>query len=75
MQKIQITLSLTLREHRLLVFKNSSLNFIKSDQIKDQMGGAYGREINAYTLWWGKLKERDHLEHLAVQWGITLTGS
>jgi len=39
------------------------------------MGGAcgtYGRQERCIGLWWGNLRERDHLEHLGIGGRIIL---
>ena len=40
------------------------------EQVKgDEMGGAcvcVGEKRNGYMVWWGNLKERDHLEDLGL---------
>jgi hypothetical protein len=68
-------LSLTLREEdRLRVFKNFTPNFIRVIKSRIRCVG-HVAHIGEKRMWWGKLQERDHLEHLIVHCRKTLNGS
>jgi hypothetical protein len=44
-------------------------------KIENEMGGAcsvYGDRRGYTELWWGSLRERDHLEDAGVDWRIIL---
>jgi len=46
--------------------------FDRSDQIKNDMGGAWRRVEVETRFWWGNLTERDYLDDLGVDWRIIL---
>jgi drug/metabolite transporter superfamily protein YnfA len=58
--------------------KNGVQEFTKyysGDQMKKEMGGAYATysgQYSAYRVWWRNMRDKDHVEDIAVDGTIIL---